>query len=167
MTIKNKPKLKFLLLTFLLSAGVFVSYTNCSKQRGTETGNPMAPSYMNDFPNAGNINAATTAEKLTKAICYKVNECYQIDNNSCFEKVINQPQLTFELKVPQYATLKDIIALELSMKLNPNIENAKICMQAILDLQCNSSLISGHSQNGNYEDIQLILRAYESCQNIF
>lgn len=162
-----KNKLKFVILFVLFFSGVSVFYSNCSVKRGTETGNPMAPGadYLN--PESGGVNKIPVGQSLAKYICLRVNECFHLESNACIQELIVQPQMTFELKVPQYANLKEIIASEVSKNLTPNIENAQICSQKIYATECGSDLWGTGLSKGSYEDIQTILRADVSCQGIF
>lgn len=168
-----------LLLAFLLGA-VNLSYQACGplKTLGTSTGNPMSggePEIGHEHvpPNLPVTQPAThVGSTLANEICIALMRCHsEITATSCLEATLRNTKIPASLGVndTRFANLNDLILGEGNQLVQPDSQQANLCVQGLQTLGCAEQPMQNAFLTGtqNYDEIYRLLEANEACRKTF
>ena len=147
---------------------------------GTETGNPADP---NDGQhNCGSILMKANSDYQTHCVlppyphvvvanfCQKITACYPIEKSTCFKAVLQQPGLKLEVEM-DVDTYEQLNRLYREKSVLVETKNMDICLSAVKELDCQSSIMENVIQFENdvpdFSNVHSIHRTDPSCKMMF
>ena len=153
------------------------------KLNGTDTGNPIVDDSSGT--QCGKLVAHSdysarcvlSPSPLIQAgqVCKKLNTCFQIPKDTCFDAVVNQPELSkyITINVDTYTQLNSLLQ---DRKIIADSKYYDECLTALNDIECSSSPVQNSvkiddSDPNNikidYSNVHSILDASISCKDIY
>lgn len=147
------------LLSLLLLSGCGV------RPMGTNTGNPdLKSSPATDRDGALGLGGY---------VCEKVSQCFSgVSANQCFDQIASLYAYTSELGPAafRFSTLQTLDEAEKAGEIKVNKESRAQCVQAILDLKCDDSLMRAAysaQASGDFHATNRLFRSAPDCRRIY
>jgi hypothetical protein len=157
----------------LFLTALMVLMTACHPNQGTDTGNPensADPVNQCDGTSSMERCLPTPYVKVQVAeICKQISNCSSKEVTDCYDRVWEQTGLSQEFNLA-VDTFKDLDQLAVQKKINVSSSKFGQCLQSVKDLTCDSEIFKGAYDlldPENYSHVHQLLRADESCQQIY